>query len=122
MNEPLKSLPNCEQLSQSSCVISKGLTDPIELSIAPYPIQVEQLHLVNLQSKASFKVVDAQLIGVNMNMGRIPLRIQTRSGKHSEIELIPASCVNPKMTWQLQLIIEQNNRKIPLQYNFETQS
>lgn len=116
-----KPLPNCEQLSQASCVISKGLSDPIELSVTPYPIRVEQLHIVNLQSKMSFKVVDAQLIGLNMNMGRIPLMIQSMTPQHTKIELIPASCVNPKMRWQLQLIIEQNNQNIPLQYNFETQ-
>lgn len=117
-----QSLPNCLQLSQATCVISKGLNKPIKLVISPYPIQVEQLNTIKLHSEAAFKVKDAQLIGVNMNMGRTPLNVRLVSDTQTEIELIPASCVDPQMTWQLQLVIEQNGQSVPLKYNFQTQS
>jgi len=78
--------------------------EDIQLQIAPGDIPVETLLSMQLRSETPIANITAELTGVNMYMGRIPvLFIQQPESGVWQAELMLGACRDPKMAWQLTL-------------------
>ncbi|WP_166839613.1 hypothetical protein [Rheinheimera pleomorphica] len=74
----------------------------LQLSPASAPVETPlQLQL----SAIGLAKVSAELTGVSMYMGRVPLRF-TQQGEVWQAEFLLGACSDPKMQWQLQLELE----------------
>ncbi len=80
--------------------------DDIQLQLSPGDIPVETLLKIQLKSQSPLVLVSAELTGVSMYMGRIPLRfVQDPSTGLWHADFMLGACSDPKMTWQLELIL-----------------
>ena len=85
----------------------------IHLTISPGQIPVETLLRLQLRSDKPLQAVSAEMTGVSMYMGKIPLRfvLDPVTGYwHSDFML--GACSDPKMTWQLKLQLTDSNGKV----------
>ncbi|RVU37488.1 hypothetical protein EOE67_09870 [Rheinheimera riviphila] len=76
----------------------------IQLTISPGQIPVETLLRLQLRSEQPLQLVSAEMTGVSMYMGKIPLRFtfDAATGLWSS-DFMLGACSDPKMIWQLQL-------------------
>jgi hypothetical protein len=80
--------------------------DDIQLQVSPGHIPVETLLKMQLKSQSPLVMVSAELTGVSMYMGRIPLRfIQDPATELWHADVMLGACSDPNMTWQLELIL-----------------
>lgn len=101
----LFSLGGCqpaEVAPPASLTLFKDNNILLQLSPASAPVETPlQLQL----SATGLAKVSAELTGVSMYMGRVPLRF-TQQGEVWQAEFLLGACSDPKMQWQLQLELE----------------
>lgn len=84
--------------------------EEVQLRISPGQIPVETLLQLHLQTTEPLQQVSAELTGVSMYMGRIPLRFSQDAATGGWIsEFMLGACSDPKMTWQLQITLTDLN-------------
>lgn len=85
----------------------------IQLVISPGQIPVETLLRLRLRSEQSLQNVSAEITGVSMYMGKIPLRFVFDSATGLWVsDFMLGACSDPKMTWQLKLQLTDSNGKV----------
>ncbi|WP_440905011.1 hypothetical protein ACMZOO_01680 [Catenovulum sp. SX2] len=110
----------CDLNEHSSCLFQTALGQSFKLTSYQTKFLLEQSNKLSLQIiKAdrlnSFDLtVQAYLVGINMNMGRIPLSV-VKQGEQYLIEVIPVMCAEQNMQWQVKLLIDthQGNKNNP---------
>ena len=92
----------------------------IQLQISPGHIPVETLLTMQLKSNDQLQQVSAELTGVNMYMGRIPLQFRYNAPEARwEADFMLGACAEPKMIWQLTITLEDmqgNNRQLVTEF------
>lgn len=85
----------------------------LQLSISPGDIPVETLLRLQLRSAQPLQQVSAEMTGVSMYMGKIPLRFtfDAATGLWSS-DFMLGACSDPKMVWQLQLQFTDDSGKV----------
>ncbi|WP_337878859.1 hypothetical protein [Rheinheimera sp.] len=76
--------------------------DGVVVTLGPEPVLVEQVLQLQVQLPAGFELQQAQIVGLSMAMGQIPLRLQHHAGGYNA-EFVLGACSDPAMQWQLQL-------------------
>ena len=79
----------------------------LELSPADAPVETPLTLQLTAENVLS---VHAEIIGLSMYMGRIPVRF-TRQQELWHAEFLLGACSDPKMAWQLQLELEFTDGK-----------
>lgn len=88
------------------------------LTVANPPIKAEQWIDFNLRSELkTWRVIDAQIIGKNMFMGRIPVFFSP-SEKGFAAQTLVGACTSKEMIWQLQITVAVNDVNELLLYDF----
>lgn len=97
------------------------------LQISPGAIPVETALTLRLTPQEPLVQVSAEIQGVSMYMGRIPLQWRqadtTAEAKTTTwtAEFFLGACSDPQMQWQLQLWLEYpDGRKVPYQVPFQS--
>ncbi len=120
----LAGLSSCKDRQSASPQLAKFQIqlENIQLSISPGQIPVETLLQLQLQSKQPLKQVTAEIVGVSMYMGRIPLRFtfDDNSGLWRS-DFMLGACSDPNMIWQLRIQLTDTSGKVN-QLNTEFQS
>jgi hypothetical protein len=101
-------LGGCEQPPEpSQTVVDWQIKlEDIKLQISPGNIPVETLLTMQLKSDAKLQQVSAELTGVNMYMGRIPLQFRYNAADDRwEADFMLGSCAEPKMIWKLTITL-----------------
>lgn len=76
-----------------------------QLSISPASIPVESILTLKLQSVEAIAAITAEVTGVSMYMGRVPIRFRQIEATLWQAEFLLGACTDPAMKWQLQLHI-----------------
>lgn len=99
----------------------------LHLSLTPGSAPVETPLRLNLVSQQPIRLVNAELTGVSMYMGVIPLRFQklnttdSAEPEHWQAEFLLGACSNPVMLWQLNLtVLFADGRKLSLNEQFNS--
>ncbi|WP_213994973.1 hypothetical protein [Arsukibacterium sp.] len=97
------------------------------LSLSPADAPVETPLLVKLVSQQPIVSISAELSGVSMYMGLIPLRFHklstpTRGGAEQwQAEFLLGACSDPAMLWQLNLTVQlADGRKLLINEQFNS--
>ncbi|GGW71196.1 hypothetical protein [Alishewanella tabrizica] len=97
------------------------------LQISPGTIPVETALTLSLATQEPLVQVSAEIQGVSMYMGRIPLQWRqadtTAEAKNTAwtAEFFLGACSDPQMQWQLQLWLEYpDGRKVPYLVPFQS--
>ncbi len=101
-------LSGCEGQQPSTVIVPDRtiLLEGVTLKISPGQIPVETLLKLHLQSEQPLQQISAELTGVSMYMGRIPLRfIQDSTTGLWQTEFMLGACADPKMIWRLTLTL-----------------
>jgi len=110
---------HCEPFILSHCEFKLPEVGTINVRVKPYPFMPEQSHKVWLEAESPIQILHGELVGINMNMGKIPLIASQITHTQVEIEVIPVSCINPNMQWQVQLLLQSKEDIFPVSLNFE---
>ena len=99
----------------------------LQLSLSPAGAPVETPLLISLVSKQPIVSISAELSGISMYMGLIPLRFDklstpTGSGaEHWQAEFLLGACSDPAMLWQLNLTVQlADGRKLSINERFNS--
>jgi len=101
-------LSGCEGQQPATVIVPDRtiLLEGVTLKISPGQIPVETLLKLQLQSEQPLKKISAELTGVSMYMGRIPLRFtQDSTTGLWQTDFMLGACADPKMTWRLTLTL-----------------
>lgn len=101
-------LSGCEGQQPATAIVPDRtiLLEGVTLQISPGQIPVETLLKLQLQSEQPLQQISAELTGVSMYMGRIPLRfMQDPSTGLWQTDFMLGACADPKMTWRLTLTL-----------------
>lgn len=102
----------CEgQKEQTAKVADRQIVlGDIYLSVSPGHIPVETLLRLQLRSDKPLQALSAQITGVSMYMGKIPLRFVFDPVAGVWVsDFMLGACSDPKMIWQLQLQLTDGN-------------
>ncbi len=83
-------------------------TDALSLTVSPAPIPVETPLRLVLESSLDIQAVSAEVRGLSMYMGRIPLhwrKLDVTTGSRWQAEFLLGACTDPQMRWQLILTL-----------------
>lgn len=83
-------------------------TASLSLTVSPAPIPVETPLRLVLESSFDIQAVSAEVRGLSMYMGRIPLhwrKLDATTGSRWQTELLLGACTDPQMRWQLILTL-----------------
>ncbi|WP_157605830.1 hypothetical protein [Rheinheimera sp. SA_1] len=98
------------------------LQHSIQLSISPGQIPVERLLRLQLRSEQPLQKVSAEMTGVSMYMGRIPLRFTFDAATGLWVsDFMLGACSDPQMIWQLKLQLTDSSGNVR-QLSTEVQS
>lgn len=89
----------------------------IVLTLGPAPLEVEEVLFATLSLTEGLTLVSAELRGLTMNMGRIPLRFEQSDGLYKS-EFVLGACSEPKMQWQLELVLAKGAERSALEFPF----
>lgn len=97
------------------------------LSLSPASAPVETPLRLNLVSEQPIKMINAELSGISMYMGVIPLRFQKvgtpdkGEAEQWQAEFLLGACADPAMLWQLNLTVQfADGRKLSLKEQFNS--
>lgn len=107
-------LCGCEGKKEAVAVADRQIVlGDIQLTISPGQIPVETVLTMHLRSTLPLQQVSAQMTGVSMYMGKIPLRFVFDSKAGLWIsEFMLGACSDPKMKWQLQLQLTDHHGNV----------
>lgn len=102
-------------------------TEPVALWIAPGNIPVEQPLQLTLALQHPVQRIQAELTGLSMYMGRIPLRftrndtLQPDWTEQWQADFLLGACSDPQMKWQLKLtVLYQTGEQVELIQTFSS--
>lgn len=99
-------------------------TADLSLTVSPGLIPVETPLRLTLASSEDIQAVIAEVSGVSMYMGRIPLhwrKLDATSGSRWQTEFLLGACTDPQMRWQLQLTLTFADGRVQLlQHEFRS--
>lgn len=103
-----------------SCV---STTEPEAILQLKQTLEIEHPITITLQLPKAWKIqqLSAQLVGRNMQMGRIPIRLTpTQVNNEYSGTLFVVACTQPDMVWQLEVEVEleQLNQRHLLRWPF----
>ncbi|WP_318969606.1 hypothetical protein [Arsukibacterium sp.] len=97
------------------------------LTLSPASAPVESPLLLTLQSEQPVNVISAELSGVSMYMGRIPLHFQKLNTplpgdtEQWQAEFLLGACSDQAMLWQLNLtLLLSDGRKLSINEQFRS--
>ncbi len=105
----------CEgQKNPTLAVADRQITlGDIHLTVSPGQIPVETLLRLQLRSETPLQAVSAEMTGVSMYMGKIPLRFSLNPATgYWQSDFMLGACSDPEMTWQLKLQLTDSNGKV----------
>ncbi len=75
------------------------------ISLSPADAPVEEILYWTVELSDGWQIKQAEVTGLSMTMGTIPLLFKTAEGKASvyQAEMVLGACSQPRMKWQLQL-------------------
>lgn len=84
------------------------------VSISPDTIPVETPLRIQLVSGTALTQVNAEITGVSMYMGRIPLKFKQNNSNENEwyAEFLLGACSDPDMQWQLEINLHDAEHNI----------
>ncbi len=88
------------------------------------PLQIEYpiTFMVTLPQGLSLRESRAQLVGVNMQMGRLPIELSAQGDERYAGTLMVVACSDPDMIWQLQIeTLSAAGQSETLHWSFSTQ-
>ncbi len=77
----------------------------VSVRLSPADAPVEEILNWTVELAAGWQIKEAEVTGLSMNMGTIPLLFKAVDG-HPQLystEMVLGACSQPKMKWQLQL-------------------
>ncbi|MDF3127310.1 hypothetical protein [Rheinheimera sp. 1928-s] len=79
----------------------------LSVSLSPAEAPVEQLLTWSVQLSEGWHIKHAEVVGVSMSMGTIPLLFKAVTGQQQQYvaEMVLGACSQPRMKWQLQLTL-----------------
>lgn len=121
------SLSACQPTTVSEPPLLLLHTAPVELWVAPGNIPVEHPLQLTLKLQQSVKQLDAEITGISMYMGRVPLHftrhdtLQLDWTEQWQADFILGACSDPKMEWQLKLtVLYQSGEQVELIQTFSS--
>lgn len=102
-------------------------TEPLALWITPGNIPVEHPLQLTLMLQQPVQQVAAEITGLSMYMGRIPLRftrvdtLQNHWTEQWQADFLLGACSEPQMKWQLKLtVLYQTGEQVELIHTFSS--
>lgn len=109
-------------LTSGSCTSQLPNGSRVKLSLSPAPIPlVKPLHITVSIEGIDASLIEVVFIGINMDMGfnRTKLNVDTPN-QFSGIGMLPV-CIQQKMRWEAQVVIQTKNDKLSVPFHFSTQ-
>jgi len=100
----LLALGGCSKLETPTQWLPLYQLNGVEVKIGPEPVLVEQVLTLTVTLPADYQVQQAQVVGLSMAMGIIPLAF-TRDKDGYRAEFVLGACSEPNMQWQLELTV-----------------
>lgn len=96
-----------EENGQPYEVLQLHQDDKVRVSLSPATAPVEEILHWTLQLSEGWQIKHAEVIGLSMSMGTIPLRFKAIAGDERTYttEMVLGACSQPRMQWQLQLTL-----------------
>ncbi|MEH8017708.1 hypothetical protein MN202_10715 [Rheinheimera muenzenbergensis] len=95
-------------------------SDGINLTLAPGHAPVETPLTLTLEAEG-LTAVSGELTGVNMYMGRVPIRFSQLAANSWQAEFLLGACSEPDMQWQLVLQLQdQQGQNVTLKQTFQS--
>ena len=123
----LLSLSACQPTAVSQPALLLLKSDPLEVWIAPGNIPVEYPLQLTLALQQPVQQIQAEITGLSMYMGRIPLRftrldtLQSDWTEQWQAEFLLGACSDPQMKWQLKLtVLYQSGEQVELIQTFSS--
>lgn len=93
--------------SEPVTVLQLHQDEHFSVSLSPAEAPVEEILNWTIELSDGWQIQDAQVTGLSMSMGSIPLVFKALDGQHQRYttEMVLGACSQPKMKWQLQLTL-----------------
>ena len=99
-----------------SCSYNTAQGYAVEITAPATPFELEQINTLKLEITASEDSLmqtgvdlSAHLVGINMNMGKIPLKV-IKNQQEYLVEVIPVMCTEPNMKWRVEINISTHGQ------------
>jgi hypothetical protein len=94
-----------EENPQPQEVLQLHQDEKVRVSLSPADAPVEEILNWTIELSEGWQIKQAEVIGVSMSMGTIPLLFKAMDGQPSlySSEMVLGACSQPRMKWQLQL-------------------
>ncbi|WP_445426734.1 hypothetical protein [Alishewanella sp. HL-SH06] len=108
----LLALTACQPNAKDSSEQLLLQTPMLQLTLSPEHAPVETPLQLRLHSNKPLRAINAEIQGISMYMGRIPLQWRQQALEQSaeftvwQAEFFLGACSDPQMQWQLQLILD----------------
>ena len=106
----------CPLNPEQSCSYNTAQGYAVEITAPATPFELEQINTLKLEITASEDSLmqtgvdlSAHLVGINMNMGKIPLKV-IKNQQEYLVEVIPVMCTEPKMKWRVEINISTHGQ------------
>ncbi|WP_233079444.1 hypothetical protein [Rheinheimera soli] len=96
-----------QRQAEAAAILQLHQDDQVSVSLSPAEAPVEQLLNWSVQLSEGWHIKHAEVVGVSMSMGTIPLLFKAVTGQQQQYvaEMVLGACSQPKMKWQLQLTL-----------------
>lgn len=81
------------------------------LTISPAHVPVESLLRLDFKTMDRVVAITAEMIGVSMYMGRVPLHFSAVNDEHWRAEFLLGACSEPHMRWRLLMTVHYKSGK-----------
>ena len=106
---------------QQQDVLQLHQDEQVSVSLSPAAAPVEEILSLAIKLEQGWQIKHAEVTGISMSMGTIPLLFKTVDGKPGfySTEMVLGACSQPKMKWQLQVALHhatQGNKLLLLPF------
>lgn len=113
-------LPGCEPTepaqTSSRLLVEQG---NLQLVLTPATAPVETPLTLALHTRQKIIAIEAEITGVSMYMGKVPLRFTEQSDGNWQAQFLLGACSEPAMQWQLHLTAQYaDGNKVSVKQRF----
>lgn len=92
--------------AEVAAILQLHQDEQVSVSLSPAEAPVEQLLTWSVQLSEGWHIKHAEVVGVSMSMGTIPLLFKALPDQQQYVaEMVLGACSQPRMKWQLQLTL-----------------
>lgn len=99
----------CFENKQTLCRLPFN-NETVQVEVSSSPLTFETFHQLTFIVPEGYQALSAVIVGINMDMGQIPL-VLNQEGQWVSSEFAIGICAEPEMLWQIQLSLQSADGK-----------